>query len=201
MHSPTLGPFGPIPGMAVIGLGHRARHGKDSFARAIMKQYPQAQRFAFADDLYAVARVHYGMTVKDAPLLQKIGLEYRENPQFGVDVWVRAVYSKMLFEHPALAIVTDVRFRNEFDFIKALGGTTVRVTRFDEHGHVFVDPSRPATHISETALTHAPWDITVENRDLVGLETQALLIAEHVIDAHTVRELAEPVRACWQELR
>jgi hypothetical protein len=173
--------FQPIPGMKVIALGHRARHGKDTAAAAIIKAIPGAMRFAFADDLYAIARVRHGMTTKDAPLLQKLGVDYREN--FGVDVWVRAVYAKMLDARPKLAVITDVRFPNELAFIKALGGTTVKVERLNQDGTLFTDPSRPAGHISEVALADAEWDATIRaySGGQMYVERDAVRLAESLM--------------------
>lgn len=173
-------PFAPIPGVVVIGLGHRARHGKDTVAAAICAAIPGAQRFAFADDLYAVARICRGMTTKDAPLLQALGVEYRET--VGPDVWVRSVFHKMQDARPRLAVITDVRFPNEFAFVRALGGVTVRVTRYDEHGSVFIDPSRDPGHVSEIALTDAAWDRDLRNDGpLRRLQDAAVALAHEAI--------------------
>jgi hypothetical protein len=142
--------FPPIPGVHVIGIGHKARHGKDTFARALIEARPDlVQRFAFADALKALARVRHGMTRKDAPLLQRLGLEAREHD---VEVWLRAVYWAIEDARPAIAVITDVRFENEAEFVRGMGGTLVRVSRVSEDGVPYVDPSRPATHVSETAL-------------------------------------------------
>jgi hypothetical protein len=175
------GQFEPIPGVTVIGLGHKARHGKDTAAAAIIREVRGAQRFAFADDLYAIARVHYGMTVKDAPLLQRIGVDYRQVR--GEDIWVRSVYAKMLQDRPRLAIITDVRFPNELAFVKALGGTAIRVTRFNADGTMFEDPSRDPNHVSEAALNNAVWDISMVamSGQVAELEEAAIVAAEHVL--------------------
>jgi hypothetical protein len=151
-----------IPGTLVIGLGHKARHGKDSAARILMHAIRGVQRFSYADDLYAVCRVLHGMTDKDAPLLQRVGVEYREKDE---DVWVRSVYAKILTERPRVAVITDVRFPNEMAFVKAMGGVCWKIERRLLDGTVFVDHSRPATHISETALDGAAWDRLIQNPD------------------------------------
>lgn len=175
--------FEPIPGTTVIGLGHKARHGKDTAAAAIIAAIPGAMRFSFADDLYAVARVLYGMTTKDAPLLQRIGVDYRDVK--GPDVWVKAVYAKILDAKPRLAIITDVRFPNEMAFVKALGGATVKVTRLTaDCREPYVDPSRPATHISECALDGANWDLhlTARDGDVPSLQRAAVQWAQFFLD-------------------
>jgi hypothetical protein len=153
--------FEPIPGTLVIGLGHKARHGKDSAGRVLCSRFQNVKRFSFADDLYAVCRVMHGMGEKDAPLLQRVGMEIRA--QRGEDALALAVYAKMRSERPRVAVVTDVRFPNEFAFVKALGGVCWKIERRLSSGDVFVDPSRPATHVSETALDGAAWDRVIVN--------------------------------------
>lgn len=182
--------FEPIPGVSVIGLGHKARHGKDTAGAAILSAIAGSEKLSFAADLYAVARVFYGMTTKDAPLLQQIGADFR-----GVldeDVWVRSVYAKMLDTRPRLAVITDVRYRNEFDFVKQLGGTTVDVMRFNRDGSDYVDPSRPADHLSEVGLDGAPWDfyITALDGDVQSIRSAAVLIADTVLAEHRRKQAA-----------
>lgn len=173
--------FEPIPGVTVIGLGHKARHGKDTAGAAILAAIAGSERFSFAADLYAVARVEYGMTGKDPSLLQQIGSDYRLVK--GEDIWVKSVYAKMLDTKPRLAVITDVRYQNEFAFVKQLGGTTVDVMRFNRDGSDYVDPNRPADHISEVELDDAPWDwfITALDGDLHRICIGAVNIADTVL--------------------
>lgn len=153
--------YAPIPGVMVIGLGHKARHGKDTAAE-VLRRLACAERFAFADDLYAICRVLHGMVGKDAPLLQRVGVEMRAGDS---EVWVRSVYSKILAARPRVAVITDVRFPNELEFVRAIGGEAWKIERRLADGSLFVDPSRPADHISETALDGATWDRVIVNPD------------------------------------
>lgn len=153
----------PIDGTIVIGLGHKARHGKDSAARILIEAFPYlVQRFSFADDLYAVCRIVHGMATKDPKLLQDVGLAERQRDE---NVWVRSVYTKLLNARPRVAVVTDVRFPNEMAMVRALGGVCWKIVRRMADGSVFIDPSRPASHVSETALEGAAWDRVIENPD------------------------------------
>jgi hypothetical protein len=146
--------FAPLPNTLVIGLGHKARHGKDTAAEWLVKMYG-ATRFAFSDALYAYCRVEHGMTTKDAPLLQKVGVAMRERDPL---VWVKAVYYDMLTKAPKIAVITDVRFPNEMDFVKSVGGVTCKVTRYNDGGTPYVAADRDPYHISETALDEYQWD-------------------------------------------
>lgn len=154
--------FEPIWGVRVLGLGHRARHGKDTTARLLARlSNGDCVRYSFADDIYAVCRALHGMTTKDAPLLQRVGVEMRERDP---EVWIRAVYTKIQQDQPKVAVITDVRFPNEADFVRGMGGLMVRVSRFDEDGRPFVAPDRDPDHITEMALADdAWWDETITN--------------------------------------
>lgn len=148
----------------VVGLGHRARQGKDLAARFIAATYPHVdvQRFAFADALKALCRVDYDMTEKDAPLLQRVGVLKRcEDPE----VWVRALYWSIAERRPALALITDVRFENEVEMIRSIGGHVVKVERTLPDGDIFCAADRDPRHISETALDDCLWDAVIENPD------------------------------------
>ena len=148
--------YKPIDGTLVIGLGHKARHGKDSAAKYLMLRYG-AQKFSFASGLYSVARCCFNMTQKDPRLLQALGTEVGRSHDN--DRWIRNLYWQIMDEKPAVAVVPDCRFPNEFDFIKAVGGVCIKVARFNVDGTPFVAPDRPADHPSETALDDCEdWD-------------------------------------------
>lgn len=153
----------PIEGVTVIGLGHKARQGKDTTANLIIDRLgSQAMRIGFADALYAIARVEHGMTTKDPKLLQYLGTEvYRAKDP---DVWLRALYHTLLDKRPTVAIVTDVRFPNEARLVKEMGGTLIKVERVAKDGTPHRDPNRSQTHPSETALdTYTDWDFKFLN--------------------------------------
>jgi hypothetical protein len=79
-------------------------------------------------------------------ILQWWGTEFRRQ-MFGDDYWRQRLAEKIArLEPDQLAIITDVRFPDEADQIKELGGILVRVVR----------PGMPDTgnHSSETALDH-----------------------------------------------
>lgn len=158
--------FAPIPGVTVLGFGHRARHGKDSAARILIERYPAlAQRFSFADDLYAYCRIAHGMTTKDGPLLQRVGVGMRS--MVDDQIWIRSVYYKLLDARPRFALITDCRFPNEVEFVRALGGTTIRVERRLADGRLFrANDGRDPNHPTEVACTDDQyWDRTIVNPD------------------------------------
>lgn len=166
--------FEPIPGVLVLGLGHKARHGKDSCAQALIEAAPaDVMRFGFADALYDYCRIEHGMTTKDAPLLQRVGVQFREERD--PLAWVKAVYYKILDKKPKVAVITDVRFTNEADFVKALGGYTIKVERRNADDSVFQTADRDPNHVSETQLNDYPWDLTITNYQLVQTRYNAVM--------------------------
>lgn len=181
-------------GQLFIGLGNKARQGKDEAAKAIIDYYdrerirqvnhglkpasPFVQRIGFADALYEVARNEYGMTTKDAPLLQKIGHERRQqDPEY----WVKRAFAKVL-PTSDIVLFTDTRYQNEAQYIKSRGGYIVNVTRRLKDGSQFIDPSRPANHPSEIDLDGYAFDFYLVNSDghLALLGEQAITLAEYL---------------------
>lgn len=153
----------PIPGVKIIGIGHKARQGKDTIANYLVKQYG-AQKFSFSDALYDVARVVFGMEEKDGPLLQVLGTEVfrRRDP----NVWVKTVYRKIQDKTPAIAVVPDVRFPNEAQMVKDMGGKVIHIRRFLQDGTRFIATDRPTTHPSEVGMdNYKGWDYTIDAKD------------------------------------
>jgi hypothetical protein len=176
--------FPPLPATLIIGLGHKARNGKDAVADYIMRAFGRSQnirRYAFADALKAHCRVAFGMTEKDGPLLQMVGTDlYRKND---MNIWVRALYWTIREHSPEVALITDMRFLNEAAFIKEQGGATVEVNRRNLDGTRYISPDRDATHASENALNGYDYDYTIEaaSGDLDSLQADAakIFLAAH----------------------
>ncbi len=173
--------YQPIPLVHVIGLGHKARNGKDSTACVFQDFFgSQARRYAFADALRAICRVDHGMTVKDAKLLQRVGTDVYRNVR-GENVWVDALYWTIAEQQPLVAIITDVRFFNEAQMVKDMGGSIIKCVRRCQDGSQFIDPSRDKTHRSETELdSYTDWDYVIDADRISGLEYQAVQIAERI---------------------
>lgn len=244
----------------ILGLGNKARHGKDSFATAVTSHFAGlqsaaakhrlstykpvvVQHIAFADALYrevnewlttsegkrfrglggilingytvdegegykenitpsgiyigsewkrrpvslahwvqpdpkpeVSARAPYG---KHAKLLQWWGTEYRraQNSNYWVDQWKAAINPKA-----DIVLTTDMRFINEAEAVKSVGGFTVQVNRKNADGTRFVDPTRDQNHPSETQLDgyNFDYEITVKTGDLVLLEEWAITMVHYL---------------------
>jgi hypothetical protein len=145
----------------VIGLGHKARTGKDVAASYLAERVPGARAYAFSDAIAVVCRALYGMTTREPRLLQAVGIEARtKNPE----VWVDALFWKIQEDAPSLAIVTGVRFQNEAEMIHAVSGEVWRIDRLNADGSMFVADDRPPDHPTETALDGFPFHRVIVNR-------------------------------------
>lgn len=148
-HRPVGAPMGSGAGGMILGMAGLARSGKDTAAAHLIAAHGYERR-AFADPirsaLYALdPNVHvHGRTMrlaafvdvvgwdraKQAPdvrrLLQRLGTEVARE-QWGERFWVQRATHDLT---PGDRVVfTDVRFPNEADAIRALGGLVIKITR------------------------------------------------------------------------
>jgi len=170
----------------IIALGHKARQGKTTAAQFIARSLPgRGMIWGFSDNIRTVARVTEGMTVKDAPLLQRVGVEYRKDDP---DVWIKAWAATIEDQQPLdWVVIPDLRFRNEARYLHAQGATLVKVVRL-HHGEPFVADDRPSDHISEIDLDlWDQWDLIITAHDTIQLKAKlavALLIGPIALEAH-----------------
>jgi hypothetical protein len=170
----------------IIGLTGYAQSGKDTIASILVKKYGYT-RIAFADKIRELLyETNPGLSIglkgvwlkdlvdehgwdsaKQSPqvrrLLQDLGVGARKI--FGEGFWVHEAIKTMLNDsRPDLNyVVTDVRFLNEADMIKANSGQIWRIKRLG------VDAVN--THVSETEMDGYPVDqIFVNNGTLEDLE-------------------------------
>jgi hypothetical protein len=177
----------------IIGLSGYAQSGKDTVANLLTAQYGY-KRVAFADPirklLYELnphlSKHHslqefvdeYGWdtakkTSEVRSLLQNLGVAARK--VIGESVWVDAAFNQM--NDSDNYVITDVRFENEADMVKASGGEVWRIKR----------PGIEAvnSHISEHALDGYKADRILHNGG--SLEELAFLVRSRMgslINAH-----------------
>lgn len=182
----------------IFAFGHQKFVGKDTiikFMIDILRPKMRASRIVkrgFADRVYDVCYLLYkwaGMQTRayyeDHPYakanLLKNGKTVRQllievgTPvmrAYDEQVWINAALSDDDFD---ILLINDCRFPNEFEAVKNLGGTTIRVTR----------PGLEApTDVADTALNgyEEQWDEHIENNgDLNALYDAAVsLIAKYV---------------------
>jgi hypothetical protein len=135
----------------VIGISGYARSGKDEVANILCRDYGYHQR-SFGDPVKEVASAIGWNGEKDVTgraLLQDLGLAVRAHVH--EDAWIWPVMRK----RPRLLVVPSVRYWNEAESIKAVGGVVVRVSRPG------VGPAND--HVSETAMDLWPFDARIFN--------------------------------------
>lgn len=180
--------------MHLIAIAGAAGSGKDSTA-SILESIFGFQRRAFADKVkIEVSEILAGISPIDAAaphlvrlllrenlghperawekpttpeirtLLQLYGTEYRRD-QYGKDYWINR-----LGRLPGKAVITDLRFRNEMEFIRRLGGQCWLIDGRGEPSYAF--------HSSEADLSGEFFDLVIRNDstldDLKEKITQAM---------------------------
>lgn len=122
----------------IIGLGSKARIGKDFAAKELAK-YHDVERISFADALkedlnYIFKPIHpeLDFTKLDAepelkeywrPVMVAYGERMR---QIEPDYWVRRALGNREFNHE-LTLVVDCRYPNEVNYVKQLGGLYIDI--------------------------------------------------------------------------
>lgn len=181
----------------VIGVGYKARQGKGTVVSA-MADYSRSlydtRVYGFGDVLKEEVNemdqfeacmkcgVEYDFNPdmtdplsqtkhgKQSRLLQYVGELRRKQDSF---YWVKRVIEKIVNDKPRVAIIHDLRYKNEYALVKALGGYTVKVTRTG-----FIDLSRDPKHISEVDLdtTEFDFDINVADGNIEELKNDAIVV-------------------------
>lgn len=150
----------------LLGITGRANSGKDTVAHYLEAEYGFVP-MAFADPLKEAAAAMFGVPIawfhdrnrkeqvieqwemSPRHMAQRLGTEAVRHT-FGPDFWIKrwlAEYREMrASDH---VVVTDVRFNNEAQAIRDLGGTVLHISR---PGEITLDAAASA-HASEAGVT------------------------------------------------
>lgn len=117
---------------------------------------------------------------KHRTLLQFWGQHRREN--FDNLYWVKKVRSRIIEESPDIALISDLRYKNELFWVKQEYkdyGFSVLVERTG-----YIDPSVNSSHVSEQELADTTFDFEIRVRDgeLDELKSDALIVFQMIID-------------------
>ena len=153
--------YAPLDGVQVVGFTGAARHGKDTAAATICALVPGARVYGFSEAISVVARALHGMTRRDPALLQHLGFFYRRQQP---TIWLDAIYWRIAEDRPTLAILTGLRFLDEAQMVRELGGEVVRVRR-DVAGRPYVATDRDSTHPVEQQEARIVADATWAHED------------------------------------
>ena len=114
---------------------------------------------------------------KQRALLQWWGTEYRR--QQDPDYWVNRLAARIEEEQPQIALITDVRFMNEFAYVKT-NGYAVKVVR--PGTEIKGAPSQHTSEIILDAIKGTEWDCTLTNfeGEASALERRAILMFDQI---------------------
>lgn len=177
--------------MKLIAFGHRARSGKDTCAEYLRVRHGAVQE-RFANPLKRSVQAICGWDERHTDgalkfdvdpfwgftprwMMQRLGTEVGRSidPQ----LWIRSM-QKRLQSEIGLVVISDMRFPNEGDAVKAMGGITVKLVRpslgplvmptfwnrmKDEWGAFLWNRKRTIDHPSETSMEKYPYDYTIMN--------------------------------------
>lgn len=173
----------------IIGLTGYAQSGKDTVAAFLVEHYGY-KRVAFADKIRdllfkmnpivepdvrlqeVIAEMGWEKAKVRIPevrrIMQELGVGARE--VFGDNHWIVEAYKDMDLD--SNYVITDVRFANEANWVKAFNGDIWRVTR---------DGIGPVNgHVSESELDSIPYDTLITNdgdlKDLFSEVAEALVV-------------------------
>jgi hypothetical protein len=174
----------------IIGLSGYARSGKDTVAELLCLNY-EFSRISFAEPMrHAILTLNpkldsithvsnlvedYGWDVaKQNPevrrLLQVFGTDVGRS-MFGENVWVDMAFRNV--EPESRIVVADVRFPNEADAIRKLGGVVWRINR---RNHSAVNG-----HASEHAMDNYMFNHVIYNDGtLDDLSDEVFMLAKHL---------------------
>lgn len=170
--------------MLLIGLGHRARQGKDTVANYMKLQDNRVKIYSLAEELKKYCALNHDALIvqwrREHPNTQPA---FKEDPiygwtsilqWYGTDVarrhdpgtWIKILDSRFRSEKPQFAVVTDIRYPNEAEYIKQNGGYMVNVIRQNNDGSQFISNDRDPNHPSEVSLNeYEGYDFIIEALD------------------------------------
>lgn len=174
--------------MKIIALSGKKRAGKDSVYEAVVKYYedtrlmneidpvtgvPKIGRVGFADALKHEVSEITGFRAefieehkqRFRSLLQVWGTEFRRH-FCGNDYWINkmAEILEKSKDHFDLIFITDLRFKNEAEFVKGNGGYVVKVERRQVSYKDLSELEGPDDHVSENDMNdYSNFDYVLNN--------------------------------------
>ena len=161
----------------VVGLCGRARHGKDFVAGVLRGQFVGAGYRCFISSVsnvvlaaaFADGAVKHQQrsecTPEELDILVKFGHAGREADE---NYWVDMLLQQILYMRAEVALIPGLRFPNEGEWLRQLGGTMVRVTRRNPDGSLWISRDRDPNDPMETTHYHLKAEhelVVVSERD------------------------------------
>jgi hypothetical protein len=174
----------------LIGLTGYAGSGKDT-VREVLEEQHGIDGLAFADPIRDMLTALFETCGVDTKWMTERDLKERDIPEIGAsyrklaqllgtewgraiapDFWLKIAAAKisMYSEYGSLGtVVSDVRFPNEAEWIKAQGGVIWKIIRPG------VEPVR--AHASEDLIASLPYDYVIDNRGTISDLDHAVAMA------------------------
>lgn len=191
----------------IVGFGYRARSGKDSACNAIIEAYKDKfdiRKYGLGDALKAEVNgldqlelcmrqgIQYDFDAPmDDPLCQtKHGKQRRLLQWYGTEYmrakdpfhWLHKLDARIKADAPQFALINDIRMTNEYYYVVAKHGVTVKISR-----QGFADLSTNPDHTSETQLDGYQFDyeLNVLDGEIEELKKDAVTLFQMIVDAQT----------------
>ena len=184
--------------MQIIGLSGKKKCGKSYVATYIENMFPVCKRISFADKLKTVVTELFSLEdecydpdkkeivleqwgVTPRTLMQKIGTEMFRNtlqeviPDISMpynSIWVTNVHNQIISLNPKYVdcvIIDDVRFPDEYDCIRNLGGKVIEIIR----------PFTPTDMDSHASEGGCPADFRLQNTTAEEISEQLRTYLKH----------------------
>lgn len=173
----------------IVLISGYAGSGKDTFAGFLIKHLSGAQKYAFADPIKEIARKYFEWDgIKDErgrKLLIEIGAAGMEENLY---IWAERVIEKIMEEQSKTAVITDWRFKHEYQRIKkAFGNKNIVTIRIERERLNIIDDI--TEHDLDDFLN---FDFVVSNNgSLQDLEEKARITAKNIQNIHSMRTVIE----------
>lgn len=156
--------------MIVLGVGNRARQGKSLFCATIIERCSfigiSCREYSISEAIIQCC-IAEGILPKNAKreacdpnILVRVGNAKRAERK---DYWVNEISKAIDIDKPQVALIPNVRFPQEVELVKSLGGYTVRVRRLNPNGTFYISPDRNPNDPCECTLDLAAWDFEIVN--------------------------------------
>ena len=148
----------------LIGISGKKRSGKDTVAQILSEHLENPSVLHFADALKLEVAKATGFSIRYIEehkenfrlILQGWGTDFRRKI-YGDDYWLKEMdktIGELEFYDMKSVIIADVRFENEYDYIKSRDGIVIRVERSVDYSDC---------HVSETNLDNKEFDHKILN--------------------------------------
>jgi hypothetical protein len=179
--------------MQLLGVVGRASNGKSTVAEAIVSHAAsegvRAKSYEIStlilDEAKWVGLISEEKTrsrLSAAEIKTLVDLGRRRRQQFNQDYWLKELALAIEEDAPDVAVIPNIRYENEADFIKSHGGHLIKVTALNSDGSQFIATDRDPNDPTETvpSLLKADYYLTVNRGESALLSEYAVTLYEYL---------------------